>query len=28
VGGWVILCCGAFEDGAREATSIADSASG
>lgn len=28
VGGWVILCCGAFEDGAREATSIADAASG
>ncbi|WP_227998095.1 oxidoreductase [Nocardia australiensis] len=28
VGGWVLLCCGAFEDGAREATSIADSASG
>ncbi|MEV6258465.1 MULTISPECIES: oxidoreductase [unclassified Nocardia] len=28
VGGWVILCCGAFEDGAREATSIADSAAG
>ncbi|MGK8487817.1 oxidoreductase [Nocardia asiatica] len=26
VGGWVIYCCGAFEDGAREATSIADSA--
>ncbi|MBF6165119.1 oxidoreductase [Streptomyces gardneri] len=26
VGGWVIFCCGAFEDGAREATSIADSA--
>ncbi|MBF6190272.1 oxidoreductase [Nocardia implantans] len=28
VGGWVIFCCGAFEDGAREATSIADSAAG
>ncbi|BDT84582.1 oxidoreductase [Nocardia cyriacigeorgica] len=28
VGGWVILCCGALEDGAREATSIADAASG
>jgi hypothetical protein len=28
VGSWVILCCGAFEDGAREAVSIADSASG
>ncbi|MBF6337607.1 oxidoreductase [Nocardia abscessus] len=28
VGGWVIYCCGAFEDGAREATSIADSAVG
>ncbi|MEU6186968.1 oxidoreductase [Nocardia sp. NPDC047038] len=28
VGGWVVLCCGAFEDGAREATSIADSAAG
>ncbi|WP_433661253.1 oxidoreductase [Nocardia sp. CA-128927] len=28
VGGWVMLCCGALEDGAREATSIADSASG
>ncbi|UGT71249.1 oxidoreductase [Nocardia gipuzkoensis] len=28
VGGWVIYCCGAFEDGAREATSIADSAAG
>ncbi len=28
VGGWVIFCCGAFEDGAREATSIADSAVG
>ncbi|MFI9405949.1 oxidoreductase [Nocardia sp. NPDC052316] len=28
VGGWVLLCCGALEDGAREATSIADSASG
>ncbi|WP_328408402.1 oxidoreductase [Nocardia sp. NBC_00403] len=28
VGSWVILCCGAFEDGAREARSIADSASG
>ncbi|MFI9505790.1 oxidoreductase [Nocardia sp. NPDC052566] len=27
VGGWVILCCGAFEDGAREAASIADAAS-
>ncbi|MGK8510769.1 oxidoreductase [Nocardia asiatica] len=26
VGGWVIYCCGALEDGAREATSIADSA--
>ncbi|QIS01275.1 oxidoreductase [Nocardia brasiliensis] len=26
VGSWVILCCGALEDGAREATSIADSA--
>ncbi|MFF0489492.1 oxidoreductase [Nocardia sp. NPDC004068] len=24
VGGWVILCCGALEDGAREARSIAD----
>ncbi|CAM4517802.1 oxidoreductase [Nocardia ninae] len=28
VGSWVLLCCGALEDGAREATSIADSASG
>ncbi|MBF6355657.1 oxidoreductase [Nocardia higoensis] len=28
VGGWVILCCGALEDGAREATSIADAAAG
>ncbi|WP_330251075.1 oxidoreductase [Nocardia sp. NBC_00565] len=28
VGSWVILCCGAFEDGAREATSIAEAASG
>lgn len=28
VGSWVILCCGALEAGAREATSIADSASG
>ncbi|MFC9439908.1 oxidoreductase [Nocardia sp. NPDC057030] len=28
VGSWVMLCCGALEDGAREATSIADSASG
>jgi hypothetical protein len=28
VGGWVIFCCAAFEDGAREATSIADSAAG
>ncbi|HLS79410.1 MAG TPA: oxidoreductase [Nocardia sp.] len=28
VGGWVVLCCGALEDGAREATSIADSAAG
>lgn len=28
VGGWVIFCCGALEDGAREATSIADAASG
>ncbi|WP_067469047.1 oxidoreductase [Nocardia amamiensis] len=28
VGGWVIFCCAAFEDGAREATSIADSAVG
>lgn len=27
VGSWVILCCGALEDGAREATSIANSAS-
>ncbi|MEU0876003.1 hypothetical protein [Nocardia brasiliensis] len=27
VGNWVILCCAALEDGAREATSIADSAS-
>ena len=26
VGGWVILCCGALEDGAREARSIADAA--
>ncbi len=26
VGGWVLFCCGAFEDGAREARSIADSA--
>ncbi|MFI6212721.1 oxidoreductase [Nocardia brasiliensis] len=26
MGSWVILCCGALEDGAREATSIADSA--
>lgn len=25
VGGWVILCCGALQDGAREARSIADS---
>ncbi len=25
VGGWVVLCCGALEDGAREARSIADS---
>jgi len=24
VGGWVMFCCGAFEDGAREARSIAD----
>ncbi|MFF3228700.1 oxidoreductase [Nocardia suismassiliense] len=28
VGSWVLLCCAALEDGAREATSIADSASG
>ncbi|MCP2278215.1 hypothetical protein SAMN04244553_5875 [Nocardia amikacinitolerans] len=28
VGGWVIFCCGALEDGAREATSIADAAAG
>lgn len=28
VGGWVMLCCGALEDGAREARSIADSAAG
>ncbi|MEU7766340.1 oxidoreductase [Nocardia sp. NPDC049190] len=28
VGGWVILCCAALEDGAREASSIADSAAG
>lgn len=28
VGSWVMLCCGALEDGAREAASIADSASG
>ncbi|MRH90478.1 oxidoreductase [Nocardia sp. SYP-A9097] len=28
VGGWVIFTCGALEDGAREARSIADSASG
>ncbi|WP_458689198.1 Fic family protein [Nocardia tengchongensis] len=28
VGGWVIFICGALEDGAREARSIADSASG
>ncbi|GAB2717516.1 hypothetical protein GCM10027089_47070 [Nocardia thraciensis] len=28
VGGWVILCCGALEDGAREARSIADAAAG
>ncbi|MEU8897627.1 oxidoreductase [Nocardia sp. NPDC048505] len=28
VGGWVIFCSGALEDGAREATSIADSAVG
>ncbi|MEV6274427.1 oxidoreductase [Nocardia sp. NPDC051832] len=28
VGGWVILCCAALEDGAREAASIADSAVG
>ncbi|MEV0947375.1 oxidoreductase [Rhodococcus sp. NPDC049939] len=27
VGSWVVLCCGAFEAGAREATSIADAAS-
>ncbi|WP_280317583.1 oxidoreductase [Nocardia wallacei] len=26
VGGWVILCCGALQDGAREARSIADAA--
>ncbi|MFC3964039.1 oxidoreductase [Nocardia jiangsuensis] len=26
VGGWVIFCCGGLEDGAREATSIADAA--
>ncbi|MGX1763472.1 oxidoreductase [Nocardia brasiliensis] len=26
VGNWIILCCAALEDGAREATSIADSA--
>lgn len=26
VGGWVMFCCGAFEDGAREARSIADAA--
>ncbi|WP_040788057.1 hypothetical protein [Nocardia paucivorans] len=28
VGGWVILCCGALEDGAREAMSIANAAAG
>ncbi|WP_028478143.1 hypothetical protein [Nocardia sp. CNY236] len=28
VGSWLIFCCGAFEDGAREATSIADAATG
>ncbi len=28
VGGWVILCCDAFEAGAREATSIAEAAAG
>ncbi|RMI29374.1 oxidoreductase [Nocardia stercoris] len=28
VGGWVVFCCGALEDGAREAKSIADSATG
>lgn len=28
VGSWVILCCGALEAGAREATSIADAAAG
>lgn len=28
VGSWVILCCGAFEAGAREATSIAEAAAG
>ncbi|MFQ6229223.1 oxidoreductase [Nocardia sp. NPDC002869] len=28
VGGWVLFCCGALEDGAREATSIADAAAG
>lgn len=26
VGGWVVFCCGALEDGAREARSIADAA--
>ncbi|WP_024800971.1 hypothetical protein [Nocardia sp. BMG51109] len=28
VGGWVVLCCEALEDGAREARSIADAAGG
>ncbi|MET8795255.1 oxidoreductase [Nocardia sp. NPDC004568] len=28
VGGWVLFCCAALEDGAREATSIADAATG
>lgn len=28
VGGWVLFCCGALEDGAREAVSIADAAAG
>jgi len=28
VGGWVVFCCGALEDGAREAMSIAEAAAG
>nr|WP_206038044.1 oxidoreductase [Rhodococcus sp. HNM0569] len=28
VGGWVVFCCGGFEAGAREATSIADAMGG